>query len=410
MLELVLCSMFTILPDYLYRRYRQGKRFGKEITFFSVWYELRWGITGCLMLTIALITMIFYYHPTSNSAAIYFRTVPILPEAAGRVAEVNVGFSAPVKTGDVLFRLDNSKQQAALETAKRKVAEVDAAMISARADVVKTQAQVAEAKASYQQAKDELDTKSELQRRNPGIVPQRDIEKLQVILDQRQSVVDAANATRETAAMRLSTLLPAEKASAEAATAEAQVDFDKTYVRAGVSGRVEQFALRAGDVVNQMMRPAGILIPEGAGRSGLQAGFGQIEAQVMKPGMVAEATCISKPWVIIPLVVTNVQDYIAAGQFRSGEQLVDTQNLRQPGTILAFLEPMYEGGLNGVTPGSSCIVNAYTSNHDVIADKKTGALKGFALHVVDATGLVHALLLRIQALLLPVKTLVLSGH
>jgi multidrug resistance efflux pump len=410
MLELVLCSMFTILPDYLYRRYRQGKRFGKEITFFSVWYELRWGITGCLMLTIALITMIFYYHPTSNSAAIYFRTVPILPEAAGRVAEVNVGFSASVKTGDVLFRLDNSKQQAALETAKRKVAEVDAAMISARADIVKTEAQVAEAKASYQQAKDELDTKSELQRRNPGIVPQRDIEKLQVILDQRQSVIDAANATKETAALRLSTLLPAEKASAEAVTAEAQVDFDKTYVRAGVSGRVEQFALRTGDVVNQMMRPAGILIPEGAGRSGLQAGFGQIEAQVMKPGMVAEATCISKPWVIIPLVVTNVQDYIAAGQFRSGEQLVDTQNLRQPGTILALLEPMYEGGLKGVTPGSSCIVNAYTSNHDVIADKKTGALKGFALHVVDATGLVHALLLRIQALLLPVKTLVLSGH
>jgi multidrug resistance efflux pump len=410
MLELVLCSMFTILPDYLYRRYRQGKRFGKEITFFSVWYELRWGITGCLMLTIALITMIFYYHPTSNSAAIYFRTVPILPEAAGRVAEVNVGFSASVKTGDVLFRLDNSKQQAALETAKRKVAEVDAAMISARADIVKTEAQVAEAKASYQQAKDELDTKSELQRRNAGIVPQRDIETLQVVLDQRQSVIDAANATKETAALRLSTLLPAEKASAEAVTAEAQVDFDKTYVRAGVSGRVEQFALRTGDVVNQMMRPAGILIPEGAGRSGLQAGFGQIEAQVMKPGMVAEATCISKPWVIIPLVVTNVQDYIAAGQFRSGEQLVDTQNLRQPGTILAFLEPMYEGGLKGVTPGSSCIVNAYTSNHDVIADTKTGALTGFALHVVDATGLVHALLLRIQALLLPVKTLVLSGH
>ena len=60
--------------------------------------------------------------------------------------------------------------------------------------------------------------------------------------------------------------------------------------------------------------------------------------------------------------------------------------------------------------GSSCFVNAYTSNHDVIADPKTGALKGFLLHAVDATGLVHALLLRIQALLLPVKTLVLSGH
>ena len=410
MLELMICSLVTILPDYLYRRYRQGKRFGKEITFFSVWYELRWGITGCLMLTVSLITMIFYYHPSTTSAALYFRTVPILPEGSGRVAEVNVGFSEAVKKGDVLFRLDSSKQQAALETAKRKVAEVDASLISARSDVVKAEAQIGEAKASWQQAKDELDTKSELQRRNPGIVPQRDIEKLQVLVDQRQSGLDAANAVRESAALRVSTLLPAEKASAEAAMAQAQVDLDKTYVRAGIDGRVEQFTVRTGDVVNQLMRPAGILIPEGAGRSVLQAGFGQIEAQVMKPGMVAEATCISKPWVIIPLVVTSVQDYIAAGQFRSGEQLLEAQNLQRPGTILAFLEPLYGDGLNGVTPGSSCIVNAYTSNHDVIADPKTGAMKGFALHAVDATGLVHALLLRIQALLLPVKTLVLSGH
>jgi multidrug resistance efflux pump len=406
----MICSLVTILPDYLYRRYRQGKRFGKEITFFSVWYELRWGITGCLMLTISLITMIFYFHPATQSAAIYFRTVPILPEGSGRVAEVNVGFSQAVRKGDVLFRLDSSKQEAALETAKRKIAEVDASLISARSDIVKAEAQLGEAKASYQQAKDELDVKSELQRRNPGIVPQRDIEKLQVVVDQRQSGIDAATAARESAALRVSTLLPAEKASAEAATAQAQVDLDKTYVRAGVDGRVEQFLVRTGDVVNQLMRPAGVLIPEGAGRSVLQAGFGQIEAQVMKPGMLAEATCISKPWVIIPLVITSVQDYIAAGQFRTGEQLIETQNLQRPGTILAFLEPLYKDGLKGVTPGSSCIVNAYTSNHDVIDDPKTGTMKGIALHVVDATGLVHALLLRIQALLLPIKTLVLSGH
>ena len=99
MFELMICSMVTILPDYLYRRYRQGKRFGKEITFFSVWYELRWGITGCLMLTIGLITMIFYFHPSTTSAALYFRTVPILPEGSGRVAEVKVGFSAAGEEG-----------------------------------------------------------------------------------------------------------------------------------------------------------------------------------------------------------------------------------------------------------------------------------------------------------------------
>ncbi len=410
MFELMICSLVTILPDYLYRRYGQNKRFGKEITFYSVWYELRWGITGCLMLTISLITMIFYFHPSTTSAMLFFRTVPILPEASGRVAEVNIGFSAPVSQGDVIFRLDSSKQQAALETARRKIAEVDAATVAAEVDVTKAAAQIQEARSAHQQAKDELDVKSELQRRNPGIVPQRDIEKLQVVVDQRQAGIDAAVATRQSAITRVSTLLPAEKASAEAALAQAQVDLDKTFVRAGVSGRVEQFLLRTGDVVNPLMRPAGILIPEGAGRRVLQAGFGQIEAQVMKEGMVAEATCISKPWVIIPMVVTAVQDYIAAGQFRGGEQLIEAQNIAKPGTILVFLEPLYQGGLEGVTAGSSCIVNAYTSNHETIVAKDTSTGRRIVLHVIDGVGLVHAMLLRIQALLLPIKTLVLGGH
>jgi multidrug resistance efflux pump len=410
MLEVLLCSLVTILPDYLYRRYVQGKRFGKEITFYSVWYELRWGITGCLMLTVSLITMIFYFHPSTTSATLYFRTVPILPEGSGRVAEVNVGFTQAVKKGDVLFSLDASRQQAALETAKRKVLEVDAATTAAQSDVVKAEAQLQEARANHQQALDELEVKSELQRRNPGIVPQRDIDKLKVLVDQRQAGIDAAAAAKQSASLQVSTLLPAQKSSAEAALAQTQVDLDKTVVRAGVDGRVEQFLVRSGDVVNQLMRPAGILIPEEAGRKVLQAGFGQIEAQVMKSGMVAEATCMSKPWVIIPMVITTVQDYIASGQFRSGEQLLEVQNAVRPGTILVFLEPLYRGGLDGVTPGSSCIVNAYTSNHEEISAKDTPTSRKIALHVVDGVGLVHALLLRIQALLLPIQTLVLSGH
>jgi multidrug resistance efflux pump len=410
MLELLLCSLVTIVPDYLYRRYRQGKRLGKEITFYSVWFELRWGIVTCLMLTVGLITVIFYFHPSTSTATLFFRTVPIVPETVGRVSEVHAEFSAPVKKGEVIFKLDSSRQEAAMETARRRIAEVDAALLAAQADILKADAQIQEAKSAYQQASDELDVKRELQKRNPGIVPQRDIEKLEVLLAGRQSAVDAATASKQSAMTNVSALLPAQKASAEAALAEAQVELNKTYIRAGVAGRVEQFTLRVGDIVNPMMRPAGILIPEGAGQRALSAGFGQIEAQVMKVGMVAEATCISKPWTIIPMVVTGVQDYIAAGQFRGGEQLIDAQQVRAPGTITTFLEPIYQGGLDGVTPGSSCIVNAYTSNHDRIASNETGAFKRLTLHGVDAVGLVHAMLLRIQALLLPVKTLVLSGH
>ena len=410
MLELLLCSMLTIFPDYLYRRLVQGKRLGKEITFFSVWFELRWGIVSCLMLTLSLITLIFYFHPSTNTATLFFRTVPILPEASGRVAEVRLDFSAPVEKDALIFRLDSAKQEAALETARRKIAEVDAAMVAAQTDVLKAEGQIQEAKSAHQQALDELQVKSELQRRNPGIVAQRDIEKLQVLVDGRQGSLDAANAAKQSSVLRISTLLPAEKASAQAALEQAQVDYDKTFIRAGVAGRVEQFLLRVGDIVNPLMRPAGILIPEGAGQRGLQAGFGQIEAQVLRPGMVAEAACVSKPWTIIPMIVTNVQNYIAAGQFRGGEQLIDVENAAKPGSIAVFLEPLYNGGLEGVTAGSSCLVNAYTSNHELISSGKLSGAQNFGLHAIDAVGLVHAMLLRIQALLLPIKTLVLSGH
>ena len=106
MLELLFCSMLTILPDYLFRRYVQGKRFGKEINLYSVWFELRWGITSCLILTVCLITVIFYNHPSTTNVTMFFRTVPIVPEINGRVAEVYVGFSGPVAQGAPIFRLE----------------------------------------------------------------------------------------------------------------------------------------------------------------------------------------------------------------------------------------------------------------------------------------------------------------
>lgn len=410
MLELMLCSMLTVLPDFLYRRFGQGKRLGHEITLYSVWYELRWGITTCLMLTISLITIIFYNHPASTNVTAYFRTVPLLPETVGRVAEVNVGVSDHVTKGQPILRLDDSSQRAAVETARRRIVETDAAMLVARTDLAAAEGQIVQAAEALQQARDEIATKQELAARNADVVTRREIERLQNVVDGRVGALAAANAARDGAVARLEQLLPAQKASAEAALVEAETALSKTVIRAGVDGRVEQFALRVGDLVNPMIRSAGVLIPDDAGRERLVAGFGQIEAQVMKVGMAAEATCLSKPFAIIPMVVTGVQEFIAAGQFRAAEQLIDAQQVQQPGTLTVTLEPLYEGGLDGVPPGSSCIANAYSSNHDRLAAGGLGLATAVYLHIVDTVALVHALLLRLQALILPVQALVFGGH
>ena len=408
MLELLLVSTFTVLPDYLYRRYVQGKRLGREITLYSVWFELRWGITLCLSLTILLITLIFYYHPSTKSTVAFFRTVPLLPEGSGRVEEIYVKSRDRVKAGQPIFKLDTSEQEAALESARRRVAEVDAALQQAMSELEASEGRVVEAESGYQQALEELQTKLVLLERN--VVAEREVEKLQNIVEGRQGTLDAAQANKRSIEAQISLVLPAQKASAEAAREQAQVELDKMTVYAGVDGRVEQFALRKGDIVNPLMRPAGILVPADAGRRGLWAGFGQIEAQVMKVGMVAEVACIAQPLTVIPMVVTEVQDLIAAGQVRPTDQLVDPLQATTPGTITVFLEPLYEGGFDAIPPGGHCIANAYTNNHDRLANEEMGTAQWVFLHVIDTVALVHAMILRVQALLLPVQTLVLGGH
>ena len=126
--------------------------------------------------------------------------------------------------------------------------------------------------------------------------------------------------------------------------------------------------------------------------------------------MIGEVTCVAMPWRIVPMVVTEVQHVIASGQVRPTDQLVDVQQMARPGTITVIMEPLYPGQLDDLPQGGSCIANAYTNNHEALQSKDIGILRRFGLHAIDTVGLVHAMILRIQALLLPIQTLVLGGH
>lgn len=410
MLELFLCSLVTIVPDYLLRRRFQGKRFGHEITFFTVWYELRWGITLCLMLTISLITIVFYYHPTTSNAVSAFRTVTILSETAGRVDEVFVKNNQSVSAGDPIFSLDASRQESAREAALRQIEEVEAALAVAQTDRTAAVAAVDQAEAALLQIEEDLERRLTLRAQGSTVVSERDVEVLENQRDAQQGAVDAARAGVEAVDANITVLLPAQRSSAEAALEQADVELEKMTVYAGTSGRVEQFGLQVGDIINPVLRPAGILVPEGSGENRFQAAFPQISAQVIKKGGVAEIMCISKPFTIVPMVIVDVQDVIAAGQLRPSDRLVDAQPQNLPGSVVAFLEPIYAGQTDDIPPGSRCTANAYTSNHARLEeDESLGLWHRIFLHVVDTVGVIHAAGLRIRSLLLPLQTLVFSG-
>ncbi|MEM6481050.1 MAG: HlyD family secretion protein [Pseudomonadota bacterium] len=410
MFELMFCSLITVLPDYLLRRRFQGKRLGVDINFFNVWYELRWGISLCLILTTMLLTIVFYFHPAATNTVSFFRTVTILSERAGRVEEIYVEVNQEVAAGDPVFRMVSSSEEAAAETARRQINEIDAQMVMARADLASAEAALEQAEATREQTSDELDRKQQLVARGSSAVAEQEIERLQNRLAANQGQVDAALAGIDSAQIQIETTLPSQRATAEAALAQAENEIAKMTVYAGIDGVVEQLTLRVGDVVNPILRPAGIIVPTEAGVGRFEAGFPQVSAAVVRPGGVAEIVCMTKPFSVIPMVITEVQNVIAAGQVRPSDQLLDAQMRTDPGTLFVYMEPIYPGQADDIPPGSLCLANAYTNNHARLEDPDIGFFERIGLHVVDTVGVVHAAGLRIRAILMPFQILVFSGH
>ncbi|KGJ89035.1 HlyD family secretion protein [Colwellia psychrerythraea] len=413
MLEVLLCSLFTILPDYLFRKYHQGKTWGKEITFFTMWYELRWGISACTILAISLVTLIFYYHPSTTNATPMFRTVSIMPEKSGRVQHVFVENHQQVKAGTALFSMYDESQVAAIEGAQAQVQQVEAEFVTAYAQHAVTISVVERDKSAYLRSQHEYDRKKKLSLQGNNIISESEVQKLADTVAMQQATLSASLANQAAAQGVLDTILPAKRASAIETLESVIVDKAKRTIYARIDGELQQFALQPGDFVNPMIRAAGILVPttgEASGKEAVQAGFNQLTANVIKVGTFAEITCMSKPFTIIPMKVASVQSVIATGQVRAVETLLDIQERARPGTLTVKLVPLYEGGLDGVIPGTKCIANAYSYHHELINSGTLSATESIYLHMVDTVGIVHAIILRMQALLLPVKGLVFSGN
>ena len=91
-----------------------------------------------------------------------------------------MGLREKVKAGQPLFKLDTSEEEAAAETARRRIVETDAELALAKTQLAVADAQVQQAQSAYQQAADELATKAELRRRNASTVAEREVENFRL--------------------------------------------------------------------------------------------------------------------------------------------------------------------------------------------------------------------------------------
>lgn len=381
MFELLLTSFPVII------RYFQLKRRGEALT---VW-NMRTAVFLWAIMAFALFLIIFYFHPKSYSGLLPFRTVSVVAQTSGPVTELPTVNGQRVSKGDLLFRIENSTQAAAVKQAEAEFDRLAAAEVKAKDTLLVAQASVIEATASLEKLRVDLENAQTLLARNVGA--QDTVRELESAVTVAEAEKGAAEAQADLAQSDITQAIPAERRAAEAALERAQVALAQTEVRAFSDGVVTQLAMSVGSPASQLiLSPAMVIIPDRPEGVPLRitAGFSQVARATLYEGMPAEIACDSNISLsfrnsVLPARIASIQPAIAAGQVVPGGRLLEPENALRRGSMLVYFELEHPEHEAIMVDGSGCIIQTYTSN-----------LSGVAGHIIAATGVVKAVGLRLK--------------
>ena len=201
-------------------------------------------------------------------------TVQVGSQISGQIKELNVDFNSEVSAGDLIARIDPdsfiaklNQANANLDVARANLAMQQAQLDRYKSDVAQASANIVAAKANT--AKSEvaaLDAKRDLDRKLPlverGAISASDRDKAQALLDtavasvnaskaQERSIEAALQSARSNISVGEAQVLNAEATvrQNEAAVRQAQIDLDRTEIRAPVSGTVILRSIDKGQTV-----------------------------------------------------------------------------------------------------------------------------------------------------------------
>jgi membrane fusion protein (multidrug efflux system) len=214
---------------------------------------------------------------TTDDAFVEADVVPVAPRVGGTIAEVLVQENAPVKKGDVLFRIDDAdyevkvrQAEAELETARAQIAAADAQVRGARAGVSRGDAEAEKARLDLQRAQ-------ELQK--GGAIASERFDASRISNETAQAGA-GANKAQYAAALAQADLARAREKAAAAALDAARLQLSYAVVRAPDDGNVARFNPRRGQIV-QPGQVVGQLVPS---RTYVVANFKETQTGAIRPG------------------------------------------------------------------------------------------------------------------------------
>jgi multidrug resistance efflux pump len=305
-----------------------------------------------------LILLLNIFAPSSPDVRVYRYTVPIVSQVRGRVIEVPVEEgNRPVKKGDLLFRLDPTPYQLAVNQLEAQLAdaqaqqrELDESLKQAKGKVVEsskaidqTAARVREVQAKLQLATLRVQQNRELAETGAGSKfelekSETDLKELQAQLDSARGVEAQARAaevqarsSQQQVQQKLSARVEGEYA--QVATVRAQLEnarweLEQTEVRSPCDCYVVNLQLRPGAFVAGIPFNSVMTLVEVEGQ--VVALFHQNELHQVQPGDEAEFSLKTNPGKIIKAKVDSVIWATGAGQLPASGTLPMTGVLTAP--------------------------------------------------------------------------------
>jgi multidrug resistance efflux pump len=314
---------------------------------------------------VALLLLIMNYnHPFTKNARIYFAVTPVMPTVRGRVMEVPVQTNAPLKEGDVLFRIDPKPYQYVVDQKRASLAEAEQNVRQLKASLDQATAAAERTKAQLELAQQNYDRQAELFEKK--IIAQATLDTFTRNLETARQSLVGARAEEEQARLAYSSNIEGVNttvARLSAELADAQWDLDQTVTRAPAPGFVTQVTLRPGMyVIPAPLRPVMVFVNTDKRDQEFTAAFQQNSLQRVKAGDEAEAAFDAVPGRVFKGKVRLVLDAIAAGQLQATGALVDVGERTEGGRALAVIEIEDDMSAYQVPLGAAAQVAIYTEH------------------------------------------------
>lgn len=318
---------------------------------------------GIIGISLTLLVM-NYNHPFTANARIYFAVTPILPTVKGRVVEVPVQANAPLKEGDVLFRIDPKPFEYVVAEKKAALAEAEQNVKQLRASFDQAAAQAAEANAQLQLAEQNYDRQAQLFKAN--VVAQATLDTATRNLDASKQSFAAAKAEEERARLAYTSNIGGVNtavAKLRAELADAEFDLEQTTTRAAGPGFVTQVSLRPGMyAIPAQLRTSMFFVNTGPQDRELGAAFQQNSLQRVKAGDDAEVAFDAVPGRVFKGKVRTVVDAISTGQLGTTVGLIEPETRTTAGRAVAIIDVSDEMRDYQIPLGATAQVAIYTEH------------------------------------------------